>query len=353
MKKSDIEKFSSLYHSAHWGGADQALRKFYSLDSNSIIPFSIAHGIDMHQTHNPLDVQSIEPIHWAYNEQMYQKSNLIKPSIRLPHPFLFFNEPEKIQKKPFLLIGPPPSDTNDKNLYIAMQGAGYHDYDILVKERGETSDSYDFWTAKGISTVTAGHPDSNFYPRLHKLLSGYDCLIGCTMSGALVFGSALGCKIKLITGYSYLNYETLDYEDVLNCNAETPKRFLRLAEANRQDELKAFSREILGEEFLKDHDQRRSSILKIVETTPESIFWKVQHSNLEKKLRIFLAIYFQKPLFLSGSIMAILKKFTPQKVVKVQINEIDMYLNGKSKSNFKLEKVKYNKNINEPGSGAD
>ena len=47
------------------------------------------------------------------------------------------------------------------------------------------------------------------------------------------------------------------------------------------------------------------------------------------------------------------KKFLPQSVVKVRINEIDMYLNGKNKYNFEIEKVKYNKNINEPGSGAN
>ena len=40
-------------------------------------------------------------------------------------------------------------------------------------------------------------------------------------------------------------------------------------------------------------------------------------------------------------------------VKKLINNEIDMYLNGKNKSNFEIEKVKYKKNINEPGSGAN
>jgi hypothetical protein len=353
MKKSEMLKLSFLYHSAQWGGADKILKDFYDLESDLTIPFSIAHGIDLHQTTLPLDVRSIEPIHWAYNNKMYLKSKFIKPSIQLPHPFLLIKTNKIIKKMPFLIIAPPPSETNDENLYMSLKSHGYNNYHILVKERGDSSSSYNFWEEKGIKTVTAGHPDQNFYFNLHQLMSSYDCLVGCTMSGALVFGAALGCKINIIQDFAYLNYETHDYEDVLDSNSETPKNFLELAIGNHQNDLQKISREILGDEFLADYVDRRNSILQIIEATKDPIFWSVQRSALEKSFRVRLATFFKKPFFLSGSVINILKKFLPQSVVKVRINEIDMYLNGKNKSNFEIEKVKYKKNINEPGSGAN
>ncbi len=353
MKNSEFLKFSSLYHSAGWGGADVILKDFYQIKAKNIIPFSIAHGIDLHQTKLPLDVTLIEPIHWAYNEKMYQKSKSIKPSIRLPHPFLLINKTENVKKLPYLIIAPPPSDANDKNLYAALKSHGYKNYDILVKERGDSSSSYEFWRNHGIRTVTAGHPDKGFYLRLHKLMSSYSCLVGCTMSGALIFGSALGCKIHIIQDYSYLSYETYDYEDVLNPTSETPKDFLRLALADEQENLQKLSRGILGEDFLRNYDDRRKCILQIIENTQDPFFWSVPRSNLAKKIRIFLALLSGKSLFLSSSLKSILRKFKSQMVVKVKINEINMYLYGKNESNFKIQIVKHKKNINEPGSGAN
>lgn len=353
MNKSEMKKHSFLYHSARWGGADKILKEYYHLDLDAIIPFSIAHGIDLHQTKVPLDVNSLEPIHWAYNEKMYRKSQFIKPSIRLPHPFLMLKEQQKENKMPFLIVAPPPSKTNDKNLFMALKSNGYENYHILVKERGDASSSHSFWEDMGIQTVTAGHPDQNFYSRLHRLMGSYDCLVGCTMSGALVFGAALGCKINIIQEFFYINYETIDYEDILNFNSKTPKKFLKLAIADRQDELKKLAKKILGDKFLGNRTDTRNSIIKIIQDTKDPIFWSVQCSSIEKTVRLILSSLFKKPLFISVSIKNILRRFLSQSVVKVRINEIDIYLNGKNASNFLLENVKYNKNINEPGSGAD
>ena len=61
---------------------------------------------------------------------------------------------------------------------------------ILIKSRGEILE-ITFLGVQWFNTISAGKSDSNFYRRLYEILSSHSCVIGCSMSSALIFMSAL------------------------------------------------------------------------------------------------------------------------------------------------------------------
>ena len=150
-------------------GSSKILREFINADDSFPIPLSLSHGIDFNHTNIAYDVESIEPIHWAYNEDIYLRSINTKPAIKIPHPWLMLEElisnecTEKLNRH--LLIAPPPSKKNDKKLIELLSNLDIKELDILVKERGQSkkvNDSINFWESNGFNTVSAGTPDNEF-----------------------------------------------------------------------------------------------------------------------------------------------------------------------------------------------
>ena len=87
MNIGDIERFSGVYKSGQRMGADRLLRRFLKLPDSSVIPLSISHGVDIFQWNEPIDIYKAEPIHWAYNLDLYRWSSQFKRTVLLPHPW--------------------------------------------------------------------------------------------------------------------------------------------------------------------------------------------------------------------------------------------------------------------------
>ena len=88
LKIGKLNNYRGLYKSSGKSGEAEILRNYLELENDFPVPLSISHGVDMNHTSVAMDVRSIEPIHWSYNEQIHERALLVKPSILLPHPWL-------------------------------------------------------------------------------------------------------------------------------------------------------------------------------------------------------------------------------------------------------------------------
>src|SRR5207253_1753467 len=106
--------------------------------SDAPIPLSLSHGVDCAQYRNALDVEAIEPLHWSHNRDIHETALKVKPSVMAPHPWAIVTHGKKHEQgRGVLLIGPPPSPTNDENLYEIVKDQSSSDWTVLVKARGE------------------------------------------------------------------------------------------------------------------------------------------------------------------------------------------------------------------------
>src|SRR3990167_2556801 len=212
-----IKKFDSLYHSAKYLGSDLILKNYLNLPADFPVPLSLAHGVDFGNSHLPGDIYRIEPIHWSTDLEMHEKALKIKQSILMPHPWMMLYQ-EKTVRAPYkdiLVVGAAPSKFNDENLYHALQDTGIKSFDILVKLRGDVSDSLSYLNSVGAGVVSAGVLDHNFYHRLYEIISQYKYVVGCTLSSAIFFASALEKKIILLRNYKYRSIDMPGYLDLV------------------------------------------------------------------------------------------------------------------------------------------
>ena len=113
-----------------------------------------------------------------------------------------------------LLIAPPGGIRNNKSLLKIINRMQISNLTILIKS-GEILEDKIFWESNGFNTISAGKSDSNFYRRLYEILSSHSCVIGCSMSSALIFASALGKKCSIMNDYYFNVYEINNFEENL------------------------------------------------------------------------------------------------------------------------------------------
>ena len=357
MKIKKIQDLTEDYFLANLMGSSKILREFINADDSFPIPLSLSHGIDFNHTNIAYDVESIEPIHWAYNEDIYLRSINTKPAIKIPHPWLMLEElisnecTEKLNRH--LLIAPPPSKKNDKKLIELLSNLDIKELDILVKERGlskKVNDSINFWESNGFNTVSAGTPDNEFYKRLYKIISKYKGLIACNMSSAVIFGISIGLECKLIKNFVLEGYETSGYLKKTNFNNNSAKPIINSIENNNYQRSKYLCRKILGSDFICRKHEIKNEIMQHISELKYP-FHFTHLSRLSIFIRLMLYKFFKRQSILKEGVFNQIFKSFDQSVIFIKMDEFDVFENGLNEDNFSYSKADYMSGINDPGSG--
>ena len=334
-------------------GAADLFRRFYSLTPDAIVPLSVAHGVDFGHCYNPMDVDSVEPIHWSCNSFMHQSASAFKPSILLPHPWVMHSQDVPVPHgKGVLVIGPPPSPANDAALYELIHKNVRSDWSILVKARGAYQGSMRYWAERGLKPLTASGPDSNFYDRLFKLLSQYETIVGCTFSSALVFAAFIGKSIELVQGYTYRAYEPAEYEAEVNLASSRASSVVQTFLKRDQPLIQDLSRELLGFEQGRDKKKIMGDFQEMIAHLHRP-FWNDRRLGLPYTLREAVAMHLGKPKILKASLVTYIQHFKHANTCVMTMNEFDVWSNGKNAGNFSLEPALHIPGITEPGLAPD
>jgi hypothetical protein len=349
MTEIELRPYDKLYFNPRYMGAADLFRRFYGLTPDTIVPLSVSHGVDYGQSHNPLDVDSIEPVHWSCNSFMHQSASVLKPSILLPHPWFMNNQDMPVPHgKGVLVIGPPPSPANDAALYELIRKDVRSDWSILVKARGAYQGSMRYWAERGLKPLTASGPDSNFYQRLFNLLSQYETIIGCTFSSALVFAASIGKQIELVQGFTLTAYQPSDMEAEINLHSSRASSVVKTFLKRDQSFIQDLSRELLGFEQARDKMKNMREFQDVIAQLRRP-FWNDRRLGLPYALREVVAMRLGKPRILKASLVNYIQHFKRTNTCIVTMNELDIWLNGKNATNFSLKPIKHLPGITEHG----
>lgn len=368
MKLKDLEKFRHIYSDSKIYGSNKLLNEFLHLKESSPVPLSLSHGVDFEHCYQPMDINSIAPIHWAYNQRLLERSVAYKPTLLAPHPWAIAVSSLKLPtpNKSALLIGPPPGKSNDLLLFNKIKNKLSSDYSILVK-KGEHQ-SMEFWRKKGIQPITAGDRDNDdFYKDLALLLSQYETIIGCTFSSALIFAASLGKKVEFIEGYYYTAYDSPVYlDEIVNFNSEYAKSFVSQFYNGTREEVTELAKQLLGFDLLADMDRVKKDYLNLIENLDYPVLNKGRENNnlLTYNLKILLAKILTKPNIVNNSMNDIrskLKKKIFKNSSKVvhndlivkQIDEISVWLDGINDKNLYIYNTPYIEGITIQGTAVD
>lgn len=347
------KKFTKYYNNSVRLGSNKILIEFLDLNNDTVLPLSISHGVDFNHISFPMEAMCIEPIHWAYNDYIYSRSIDIKPSVRIPHPWLLLEKIKRSDEFPLLIIGPPPSKKNDQSLLELLISSGYTDFHILVKDKQDTNYiSKKFWHSHGIKTISAGTRDDEFYFRLYEILHSYKKIVGCTISSALVFGSSIGCELELMEDYFFEVYETSSHAEIYSYVNNLLPIFTRKILNGNQNNQQNFSREILGQQHMRSPEEIRQDLFEVIESLNCHFYFNKNTSKAERYIRQNLVLLSGRTSFANIKFDDLVRKFFLKEVLKVRTNNIDTALFGRNKKNYSFESVHYKKNITEPGRGA-
>lgn len=355
MDSQRLERFRRLYTSAGRMGSGNILRQYLAVDPDFILPLSISHGVDMNHCSTAMDVNSLEPVHWSYNESIHRRASHAKRSVLLPHPWLMLMQMRNTQStgSGTLVIGPPPGSSNDRNLLASLSRRRLANFEVLVKRRGNVSESASFWEQEGIRTRTAGVQDSGFYERLISILDSYEYIVGCTLSSALFFGAALGKKCAVLTDYSYSAYETPDYLRQTDFNSPTARSFVRLLRDQDHVRANALALDVLGGELPGDKTSFRSDLFAAVSSVAHPIHHSSGSNRVVRAVSETLALQTGKSGLIASKPWDLLLRRMRNQICVITLNEIDMWINGVTPANFRVEQVPYIPRLTEPGWAVD
>jgi len=346
----NLAKYTRRYKSCFYMGAAKILREHLGLPPSTAIPFSLAHGVDMGHCDRAIDVEGPEPIHWAYNQDILARSSPIKPCITLPHPWLLLADPSEPRGKGTLVIGPPPGPVNDERLAKSLERAGVKDFDVLVKARGDAVRSSAYWKSRGKNTVTAGViEDQAFYEKLRRIFHRYERVIGCTLSSALFFASAVGLRCDVVLDYSYFAYETDDYRARVQFKGALGRDFVRHMVDGNVAETRELARTTLGEGYLAPAVTLRAQVEEAVRTLRSPVYVP-RGGPLERRVRMVVAQRTGRAAALDRSVRDFLRP-RPRTASLVEVNEIDIWRNGIDATNLFCEPLRFRAGITEPGFG--
>lgn len=350
-----LERFAKLYKSSECMGSAAILREYLGLPPGFVVPLSIAHGVDMNHCSTAMDVQSVEPIHWSYNDSIHARASKVKQSVRLPHPWLMLRmmRPRNDHGSGTLVIGPPPGRSNDEALLKCLKSGRWTNFDVLVKRRGQAVDSANYWAQEGVRTRAAGEPDSGFYERLRSILDGYEQVVGCTLSSALFFAAVLGKRCALLTDYRYSAYEVPGYLDHIDFNAPVARQFVEALKREAHSESMALASEILGAGLIASQTSLRTEL----DAAIRGIRWPLHHHGggnaIARRIAGAIALHTGRTGLVRHRLKDLLKRRLRNQVCLVKLNEVDMWLHGMSASNFEVRTVSYVPRLTEPGWAVD
>ncbi|MBL8919451.1 MAG: hypothetical protein JNJ54_11355 [Myxococcaceae bacterium] len=349
MTPSDLKPYEALYRTGRLMGANRALREFLGWPEHFPLPLSISHGVDFGHCFHPMDVDSAEPIHWATNERMVKLARMVKPSILAPHPWALLTRTAQLETgKGVLVIGPPPSPANDSRLHDLIRDYSPRETTILVKARGAYRDSIAFWQNQGFHTITAESQDGGFYQRLHSILSAYERIVSPTFSSAAIFAAALGKAVDLLRGFSYTAYEPADYENEVNLSSPDARAVVKVFCGKSQTQATQTAQDLLGFGALADSRRVRNELLEEIQQLQRPVYANPK-SSVPVILRQEAARLLNKPGLLRFSTRQIVRTLRRKHICIMQINEIDVWLHGKTDNNFTLTPVPYMPGVTVPG----
>lgn len=340
MNASDLRRYASFYTTSAYMGANVIFRAYFGLDSGHPVPLSLSHGVDYGHCHYPQDVKALEPIHWSYNEHLHRAALAYKPSLLLPHPWAMLTSAANVPEgSGTLLIGPPPGPVNDERLFRLVDGSLEGEVAILVKARGAYEESLRYWRDRGITPVTAGPPDEGFYPRLAQLLGPYRRVVGGTFSGALVFAASIGREVRLLRGFVHRTLEGRDYETEVDWAAPRARAVVAAFCEGDQPTIRRVARSILGADLEIDRAAKIDEMNRIIAGL-DSPFWMNPEVWFPPPLmRRRLASWFSKPGLMNAGLGNYLDRLRRRELAVMTVDEIDVWLNGRSPSNFDLRPI--------------
>jgi len=301
-----------------------------------------------------MDVRNLEPIHWSCNDFVHERALKVKPSLRLPHPWLMLKVARGVKPGAgVLIIGPPPGRSNDKSLLDCLREKGITSGSFLIKYRGKVDQSREFWEKGGFKVVTAGKQDDLFYDRLFSIIDAHAHIVSGTLSSALFFAASIGKTCSLLENYRYIFYDLQNAAES-SCvqNALAPK-FINMILLQSKAEYSKLASEVLGNGFLGSaHDLRREFCCAI-ENLREPVFFNTPVSPFERKFILMLSLWQGKVGLINHGLWGYLRQRISSRVELVSLNEIDIWLNGANEENFSVKDVKYRKNVTEPGWAVD
>jgi hypothetical protein len=334
MTPERLARYQRLYASPRYMGAGNLLRRFLDLPADAPIPLSVAHGVDLGHCHRPMDVDSIEPIHWSYNRVLHEEARQVKPSILAPHPWaILAHGKPAVSGRGVIVIGPPPSPENDHRLYDLIKDDLREDWSILVKARGNYRGSLDFWQSKGVKPITAHGPDDTFYERLYGILSSYRTVVGCTFSSALPFAASIGCEVVIVRNYVYDVYEPVRYEEEVNFASPRTRALISCIASDDPAQKTSECRTLLGFDMLDQQERIRNDLREAMRAL-ERPFHKNPHNPLPYKISEVLAMRLGKQGALRYSPRDVLDLVRSQEIIVMRISDIDVWLNGKDGQNY-------------------
>ena len=321
-------------------GADALFRAYFGLGPDHPVPLSVAHGVDFGHCFYPLDVKTAEPIHWSCNEEMHERAKPYKPSLLLPHPWIMATEEYELSGGTgTLFIGPPPGPANDERLYRLIEKSLHSECAILIKARGAYQGSIDFWRERGLTPVSAGAGDDHFYARLGQLFARYRRIVGATFSSALLFAASVGREVELVPGFVHETLEPLDYESEVNWASPRAQSIVATFLAGDQAEVRRVAKHVLGGDLAIDRSAKLEELYALIAEL-DSPFWMNPEVRFPPAwVRRKLALLLRKPGLLNAGAHAYAHRLRRARLAVMRVNEVDVWLNGKSPSNFRLDPV--------------
>lgn len=354
MNIENLKKYKNLYKSAELMGAARILRDYLKVDEDFPIPLSISHGVDMNHCPTAMDVESVEPIHWSCNNLVHERALKVKPSVKLPHPWLILKASRVVKPGAgVLVIGPPPGKSNDRALLDCLQKLKLGSFHLLLKHRGEIDLSQKFWDSNGITVVTAGPQDDFFYDRLFDLIQNYEIVIGCTLSSALFFAASIDRKCVLVDNYTYSAYDTSDYLEFVDFNSSVAKKFVQLLKSDDCVTASNMALDVLGKDFLIESNELKSELSAAMIALENPVHFGENVSILSREIVLFLSKVFSKTGLIRYGFYDYFKRKVNNRISLIKVNEIDIWLNGLSEKNFSSQDAKYIKGVTEPGWAVD
>jgi hypothetical protein len=349
MNPSHLIRYQPLYRASQYMGAARILRQFLGLAEDAPIPLTLSHGVDCAQYKNALEVESVEPLHWSYNRNIHETASRVKPSVMAPHAWaIVVNGKQSGTGSGVLLIGPPPSPENDERLYMLIANERLANWTVLVKARGEYEGSVRYWSNRGLRTITGGRPDDSFHERLFMMLSGFETVVGCSFSSALLFAASIGKQVILLRNYAWETYDASNFLSQIWLESPRARKIVRVfADGSAQEKTDA-ARELLGFDMLG----RPGVVREALDAAIHSLKRPFHHhpdNPIPYRIREFLTIAFGKPGFLRYSSAELLAMMSRQQVGILRMNDIDAWLNGRNESNCSLTPVRFRKGVTQPG----
>jgi hypothetical protein len=335
-------------------GSARILREYIGLEQTFPIPLSISHGVDMGHCMSAMDVHSAPPIHWSCNQSVHERAQSVKPSLRIPHPWMMLKAGRSVRPgSGTLVIGPPPSKHNDSALLNGLKQAGIDTYDLLIKFRGTVDPSFAFWEGNGVKVVSAGLRDDYFYDRLFDLLECYEYVIGCTLSSALIFAAAIGRKCEVIGGFEYKAYESPNYVSMVNFDSPVVRQFAHLLSLANHKAVSNMALAFLGHDLLGNRTAHKEELISAIEDLKMPVHFSAASWAIERSAVLMISKWLGKTGLIEHGIFHYLLRRVSRKVSLIKIDELGIWLNGLNEHNFQIEQVGYISDVTEPGWGAD